>query len=471
MYAAEWGPENAGTQKWDNWSKWVLFLLLGLSLTGRSFAYLGIPPAKLFVGDLTLAAFIVLHPRNVFDPWIVALTKGGPLGPFAWLLLASLAYGIFEVIRGILLGFTPLVATENLVFNVYPIYLFLGIWLGRRRPELLLRFVQAFSICFCVYAPAYMFFLHKLTVAMPGSDGVPVFGQPGGGGVIILALLCLDPKPSRFWAPMTIAAAMLLAGQVRAEWVGMVLALLIWGTLSKKMTNVAIIGAGIAILLAIGYMSDINIPAPQLRGGNISSREIVARGLAAIDPEVAQGVTGSTYVGFYKGTITWRETWWRAIWVNSQENYTNFLIGPGYGFLLKDLVNYLKDSGDLRTPHNIFYYALGYSGWLGVLFFFSLQAACGALVWRAYKITGQSWSRYLGVYPVYCILWQRFRDADRCNSVLLDAGADYRAYPFDFTVANAPGASSCAALHHPAAEIRAPVQVAPVSNPGGRTEV
>ena len=71
MYAAEWGPENAESQKWDNWSKWVLFLLLGLSLTGRSFAYLGIPPAKLFVGDLTLAAFIVLHPRNVFDPWIV----------------------------------------------------------------------------------------------------------------------------------------------------------------------------------------------------------------------------------------------------------------------------------------------------------------------------------------------------------------------------------------------------------------
>ena len=53
-------------------------------------------------------------------------------------------------------------------------------------------------------------------------------------------------------------------------------------------------------------------------------------------------------------------------------------------------MSYLKDFGDLRTPHNIFYYALGYSGWLGVLFFFSLQAACGALVWRVYKITGQS---------------------------------------------------------------------------------
>jgi hypothetical protein len=389
MHAAEWEPEDAELQKWDSWAKWVLFLLVGLSLTGRSFAYLGIPPAKLFVGDLTLAAFVVLHPRRIFDPWINALTKGGPLGPVAWMLLASLAYGIFEVVRGILLGFSPLIATENLVFNIYPIYLFLGIWLGCRQPKLLLRFVQVFSICFCVYAPAYMLFLNRLTVTMPGSDGVRVFGQPTGGGVIILALLCLDPKPGRFWAPMTIAAAMLLAGQVRAEWVGMGLGLLIWGTLSKKMSKVAMIGAGIAILLALGSLLDIDIPSPQGRGGRISSREIVARGLAAIDPALAEDFTGSTHVGFYNGTITWRENWWRAIWANSQANYTKLLIGPGYGYLLKNLVSYLKDSGDLRTPHNIFYYALGYSGWLGVLLFFSLQASCGALVWRAYKITGQ----------------------------------------------------------------------------------
>ena len=78
------------------------------------------------------------------------------------------------MIRGILLGFTSLVATENLVFNVYPIYLFLGIWLGRRRPpDSYCDLSSAFSICFCVYAPAYMFFLHKLTVAMPGRMECP----------------------------------------------------------------------------------------------------------------------------------------------------------------------------------------------------------------------------------------------------------------------------------------------------------
>ena len=35
-------PQYTRFRDWDNWSKWVLFLLVGYGLTGRSFAYLGI---------------------------------------------------------------------------------------------------------------------------------------------------------------------------------------------------------------------------------------------------------------------------------------------------------------------------------------------------------------------------------------------------------------------------------------------
>src|ERR1700723_3469082 len=171
MHYTETEPESLPILRWDAWSKWVLFLLVGFSLTARSFSYLGIPPAKLFIGDLTLGAFILFRPRQLFDPWIKALTKGGAFGPLAWILLISISYGIFQVIRGVLLGFTPLTAVQNLVFNVYPLYLFVGIWVGKRRPELLLRYIQIFAILFCIYAPAYMVFLDKVFLLMPGSDG------------------------------------------------------------------------------------------------------------------------------------------------------------------------------------------------------------------------------------------------------------------------------------------------------------
>ena len=54
-------PQMTRIRDWDAWSKYVLFFLFGFCLTGRSFSYLGIPPAKLFIGDLTLAAFIFLR--------------------------------------------------------------------------------------------------------------------------------------------------------------------------------------------------------------------------------------------------------------------------------------------------------------------------------------------------------------------------------------------------------------------------
>jgi hypothetical protein len=381
-------PGSAKFPPWTLWAKWMMFLLVGYSVIGRSFGYLGIPPAKMFIGDLTLAAFIFLRPRQLFDRWVQALMAGGVLGPFGWVVLISLLYGIVEVIRGILEGFSPLTALQNLVFNVYPLYLFIGVWLGRRHPDFLLRYIQIFAWALCIYGPAYLFSLHSLIVPMPGSVDVNVFGQPSGGGFIILGLLCLDPKPSRFWLPMTFGAFTLLAGQVRAEWVGFAFALLIWGVLARKMTRVVMVGAGLAALLLLGFLVDFNIPAPPERGGSVSSREIVARGVSAIDPELARDYTGSENTSYYAGTIQWRETWWRAIWTNSQENKTLLLVGPGYGFMLKNLVSYLRQM-DIRTPHNIFFYALGYSGWVGVVIFFALQATCASMLWRAYRLTGQ----------------------------------------------------------------------------------
>jgi hypothetical protein len=59
--------------------------------------------------------------------------------------------------------------------------------------------------------------------------------------------------------------------------------------------------------------------------------------------------------------------------------------------MLRDLVNYLEQSGDVRTPHNIFYFALGYTGWFGVVIFFALQLTCVSMLWRVYRLTGQAY--------------------------------------------------------------------------------
>lgn len=389
MSVTQAAPQMTRFRDWDAWSKYLLLFLLGFCLTGRSFSYLGIPPAKLFIGDLTLAAFILLRPRQLFDRWFSALTKGGPIAPFSWVLLISIGYGIFETIRGILIGFSPLIAFQNLVFNIYPMFFFLGLWVGARTPDLMRRLIQIYAWGLCIYGPLYFLVLNKVTLTMPGSDNVEVFGQAGGGAFIILGLLCYESKLARYWLPITVGAMIFLAGQVRSDWFGAALSFIIWGVLEKKMKPVLMFFLGLVALLLLGAVFDVNLPSPASRGGAISSREILARGLSVISPEMAKDYTGSEDTATYAGTISWRENWWHAIWANSLENKSNFFIGPGYGFLLRNLVSYLRGM-DLRTPHNIFYFALGYSGWAGVSIFFALQISCFMMLWRLYRVTGQA---------------------------------------------------------------------------------
>ena len=382
-----WDPEPISTM--SGWAKWVFFMLLGSTL-GRAFYYIGIPPAKIFIGDIVLVLFFVLRPRELFDRWTKALTNGGVFGPFAWSLLLFILYGCFEVLYGLYSGYSLLTALQNLVFNVYPVYFFLGLWIGADHPTLLQKVVRGWGWMLMIYGSAYFLFLSNVQLSMPGASDVHVFGQPGGGGLIILSLLVLERQPSRFWLPMLSAAILTLAVQVRAEWLSMLVAFSIWGVLERKMAKVLSICGWVVVLLLAGFVADVNLPSPAERGGSISSREIVARGLAAIDPEIAAEYTDSKNVGFYAGTISWRTRWWSAIWSSVNESLTKTFIGNGYGFPLKDLVPYLR-SMDIRTPHNIFFFALGYSGWIGVLLFFTLQGSILGLLWRVYKLTGESY--------------------------------------------------------------------------------
>ncbi len=377
---------NTSLKKMDAWSKIAAFLTLGYALEGKAFSYIGVPPAKLFIGDITLLAFLYFKAKDIYRQWIAGLVHTIPFSGVAWCLLVSLGYGIVEVVRGISVGYSPLVAIQNLVFNVYPLYIFLGIWTGKRYPGLMLKMIRIIAWFTCFYGPAYLVFLHNLPWRMPGSE-VSMFSQVGGS-LVLVGLFCLEPNLAKYWLPLTVSAFMMLATQVRAEWLGFGLMLLIWGILGRKMGKVVLTAGIVAVVLALGFISDFTLPSPVERGGAVSSREIVARGLSAFSQDMAEEYSSAKNVRFYAGTIYWRTRWWHAIWDEVNDSVTNQLIGPGYGFPLGDLVPDLKGK-DIRTPHNVFFFCLAYSGWIGVLLFCIFQLCIFQLLWRTYKRTRQ----------------------------------------------------------------------------------
>ncbi len=390
-YSAALVEKTAPFASMTPWAKWVFILLLGSSF-GRTFYYLGVPQAKIFIGEVTLAVFALLRPRVLVDSWFRSLTERTVMSPFAWVLLVSILYGFLEVGLGLFAGYPPLTAIQNLVFNLYPVYFFLGLWVGTQYPTMLQKVVRWSAWMLAFYGPAYILFLHSVKVNLPGTQDVPLFPQAGGGGFFLLMLLALEPKPSRYWLPMVLAAAMELAVQVRGEWVATAVAFVIWGLLERRLGKMMQAAGLVVLLLVLGFITDLDLPSPEGRGGKISSREIIARGVSAINPTLAEDLTGSKNTGMYAGTISWRTRWWSSIRdsVSTDRGLDRALLGNGYGFPLKDLVPYLKGM-DIRTPHSIFYYALGYSGWIGVALFFSLQAALLSMLWRVYELTGRSY--------------------------------------------------------------------------------
>ena len=103
------------------WVGLALFIFYGYSFLGKWFAFFAIP----------LSALLLLNSAIVLNPWFKALTRRGPLGGVSWALLLALMCGVCQLVRGLLLGYEVYAVFQILLFNVTPVYLFVGVWLRR----------------------------------------------------------------------------------------------------------------------------------------------------------------------------------------------------------------------------------------------------------------------------------------------------------------------------------------------------
>lgn len=370
----------------EGWTKVALFLLIGVMFVGRAAPFLAIG----------LGGLLLLSPRVLWDRWFNALTRGHDLlNGIAWPLLISLIYGFAQLIYGILLGYPVKTAFLILVFNICPVYLFLGVWVGFRHPHLVRKFIRFMAWYVAIYTPVYFLFLSKLSMAGggggPADDSHPIFGNPGSGSVVILGLLAYEPTLVQFWLPILVLTGLTIANQERADWLGLGLALAIWGKLSKKMGRVfGVLGVLVAILL-IAALIDLKLPPIPGRGGELSARGTLARMAGSVSPEFAQEIEDDRGdANFYYGTIYWRKHWWAAIREEVSKDPLTLTFGLGYGYPLAKLTgNQGTVQEGTRSPHSIFYFTLAYSGILGVFVFFWLEFCLIRLLFRVYQVTGQ----------------------------------------------------------------------------------
>jgi hypothetical protein len=238
-----------------------------------------------------------------------------------------------------------------------------------------------------IYGVLYIAGLQNVIIEIPGSGGVGLFAQPTGAAFSVLAMLAYEPRMNRAILPILINLGVLAAVQVRAEWLGFVAAFAAWSVLAGKIRRFLVFTSIALVLIIVGLVFDIRIQGLSGRGGEISVAGVIGRAWSAINPDAAEKlVEGAADLG---GTVDWRKRWWRGIWDSiNHETETQFFIGHGYGFELTTLTDNVEEN--VRTPHNVFYYALAYGGWLGAGVFIFLHFALGVCLWKVYRMSGDA---------------------------------------------------------------------------------
>jgi hypothetical protein len=112
-------------------------LLVGNLTMGRSFAHLGIPP--FYVDELSLALFLLARIGTWPAEWLGAMMRPGPLTALTWLITLSGVYGLVQCARGIDAGYDRTVALQDLLFHFYPLFIFVGLWVGASHRDFMVR--------------------------------------------------------------------------------------------------------------------------------------------------------------------------------------------------------------------------------------------------------------------------------------------------------------------------------------------
>jgi hypothetical protein len=340
------------------------FLLGGLLCAGRSFAYLGVSPV--FIGEIYLGCAILANRHNWIGRWINGILK---LQMLPTAIALHLGWGMFEVVRALLDSKPIYDVLRIFAFNYYPLYVLIGIAVGRDLPiRTSLKFWK--TVIWCTIVCIFLNIILQpyelpFTFESPLNSIVPV---------ITLALWpLLQDWKWRWWlTPLLLQPIFLASGHTRAATVGLVAGSAAIMVCSKERAKRWLISIS-AILIVLFFVGPLipNFVNPD-RAPPLDPVSPLARLVSTVDFDLAVRMFKARG---YKleaeelideaGTAVWR----KAIWVNAMKklNTTSLmLIGEGGGASLQDLT---PNGEVIYTPHNFTIFAIYYTGWLGLTIF------------------------------------------------------------------------------------------------------
>ena len=268
-------------------------LLVGYLVLGRAFAQIGLAAANVFLGEIVLVGLMVYAPsRRVFLHAMSWLTRPHPLHLVTLAFVIFVCYGVFELALGFKAGYSPIEVAKNFAFNYYPILLFAGLAVGSLDRSFLRRLNTVLPWANVGYVLIFMLLLRNVSIQIPFSSTPGL--SPGSATPVVTALMVTMDKPlGRRWYLLAANLFCLLFLQIRGDWLGTMLGLGLWATLTRRWRHL-IVGLILTVAaLAVVDVMHITIPGALARGGGVSIDQVVARAVAPFDKDLAAEYTDS----------------------------------------------------------------------------------------------------------------------------------------------------------------------------------
>lgn len=367
-----------------------LIVTFGMVLGGRGFAYLGIAPINLYISEITIIAMVLYSPTRTYVVGLLRQAgRAGRLHLIAVMMVVFFTYGVTETIRGLFDGGSALTLLKSLQLYYYPILLSFGMWMGARDPKIFSKLVWALAWGNATYGIVYAVYLNKLHISVPGNPGAPLFDLGLTNAAMAILGLVVYHRRSKWTLPLLLLnVAVLFGHQIRAEWLALIVSLVIYCVLTRQYRRL-IAGLGVILVFAtIITIINVKIPGPNDRGGAVRPTDVIGRAVGSVDPELATKFTTASRVEGANGTAQFRQAWWHGIWHSATSDPISLLFGHGYGFNLQRLAPPGNVDTTVRSPHNIVFYSIGYTGFVGVALMALLFYAIARQLWTVFKRTG-----------------------------------------------------------------------------------
>jgi hypothetical protein len=345
-----------------------LVMICGYLTMGRAFAYVGVPP--LFIGELYLGAGMLKNKHNWVTKFVDDVVH---LEPMPVAITLHLVWGIAEIFRVLFMGQSPVEAIRTAAFNYYPLYIPLGIAIGR---DLSLRqFVSGWKVLCLVYVAYGILFeiFADEPWGLPWNPAIVIWNAPTIATLVPVGTLALWPY-LRDWKlrhVMTILSLLpLLFAPGRGTFIALLIGLVVVALSSKA--HARLIGIGFVTIGGLMFVVGPMLPGLPGRAKSLDPMVNVARVVATVDPDAAYSLLArngysdeAEHLRVAEGTARWRQ----VIWTNAMHSLsttTLILFGQGHGASLHGLT---PDGQELHTPHNFVIYCIYYTGAIGCVIF------------------------------------------------------------------------------------------------------